>query len=66
MRERIKRQQPLSGFFISKKSKIDDIMLDIDVTSNDEFIYKIPLMMILLLKKEKKDVVVSGNIGLSF
>ena len=30
----------MSGFFISKKSKIDDVMPYVEVTVNDEFIIK--------------------------
>ena len=38
VKERIKRQLPLSVFFTSKKDKLDDILPDIEVTSNEALI----------------------------
>ena len=38
VRKRIKRQLPLSGFFLSKNSKKEDLLPDIEVTSHDELI----------------------------
>ena len=54
----------LSGFLISKKSKIEDILPDIEVTYMINWFDKIPLIVILLLKK-KKIVLGCDNTGLS-
>ena len=54
VKERIKRQLPVSGFFTSKKAKIYDILPDIEFTSNDESMLQNTTVVILLLKRKQK------------
>ena len=65
VKERIKKQLPLSGFFTSKKAKIDGILPYFEVTSNDESILPNTLDDDLTFEEKTKDVVVSDNTGLS-
>ena len=64
VKERIKKQLPVSGFFTLKKVKIDDILPDTEVTSNDESVLQNTTDDEFNLEEKAEEVVVSDNIGL--
>ena len=55
----------MSGFFTAKKAEIDDILPDIELTSNDESMLQNTTDGDFTLEEKTKEVVVSNNIGLS-
>ena len=61
VKERIKRQLPVGGFFTSKKAKIYDIFPDIEQTSNDESILQNTTNDDFTLEEKTKYIVVFGN-----
>ena len=54
----------MSGFFTSKKVKVDDILPDTEVTSNDESLLQNTTDDEFNLEEKTEEVVVSDNIGL--
>ena len=65
VKEKIKRQLPVGGFFTSKKANVYDLLPNIEETSNVDLILQNTTEEYFTLEEKTKYIVVSDNISLS-